>query len=228
MARRLLPLALALSLTSGLLVSPPAHAESPANALTLLSGQDLAAWELITLPDTPADLATVCQLKPDGVLAVTGKPVSYLATKASYENYRLQAEWRWPATAPENSNSGFLLHVSSGPANGTAWPVCFQVQLKHTRAGDILPMAGATFAEKLSSAPGAKTPQRERFAADSEVPRGEWNTCDIVCRDGLIEVTINGVLQNRVTHCTPAAGKIGIQLEGAPFELRKLRLLQLP
>ena len=44
----------------------------------------------------------------------------------------------------------------------------------------------------------------------------------------MLECTINGVQQNRVTGCQPAAGQIGIQLEGAPYELRNIRITRLP
>jgi hypothetical protein len=121
-----------------------------------------------------------------------------------------------------------LLHITSGPANGTPWPRCFQAQLKPTRAGDLLPMNGANFSETLSTPPEAKTPQLDRRAADSEKPPGEWNSCDIVCRDGTIRITINGVLQNTITRCAPAAGRIGFQLEGTPYELRNVRLAPVP
>jgi hypothetical protein len=201
-----------------------ARAETPKQTVELLNGKDLAAWELVTLPATPAEIATVCKYGADGSLAVAGKPVSFLATKASYDNYRLHVEWRWPANAAKNSNGGVLLNISSGPTNNTAWPVCFQMQLKLTRAGDMLPMNDAKFAEKLSTAPGAKTPQLDRAAADSEKPLGEWNACDIVSRGDTIEVTINGVLQNKISKCAPAAGRIGFQLEGTPYELRNIRL----
>ncbi len=210
-----------------ILLGALARAESPKTASDLLNGQDLVAWELVTLPRTPADLAAVCTYQSDGSLAVAGKPVSYLATKISYENFRLHAEWRWPANAAKNSNSGVLLDIAGGPANGTAWPVCFQMQMKLSRAGDMLPMNGATFAEKLSTPPDAKTPQLDRLAGSSEKPLGEWNTCDIVCHGDTIEVTVNGILQNKISHCTPAAGRIGFQLEGMPFELRNVRLTPL-
>lgn len=205
-----------------------AHAETPQKSIDLLDGKNLAAWELVTLPPASADLTAVCKFSPDGSLAVAGKPVSFLASKVNYENYQLHAEWRWSKTAPKNSNGGILLHIASGPANGTAWPWCFQVQQKLTRVGDLLPMQGAKFAEKLTTAPDAATPVLERSAPDSEKPLGEWNTCDIVCRGDTVEVTINGVLQNKVTQCAPASGKIGIQLEGVPFQLRNLRLAPLP
>ncbi len=197
------------------------RADPPAKFTDLFNGKDLTGWEYITTP--AADITTVCTVKPDGVIAVAGKPVGYLATSGSYDNYRLHAEWRWPAAAAKNSNSGILLHIASGPKD-RAWPLCFQMQLKLQRAGDLLPMAGAAFAEKLSTAPDAKTPQLDRKADSSEKPLGEWNSCDIVCRDGAIDVTVNGVLQNHVTKCQPAAGQIGFQLEGTPYELRNVRI----
>ena len=210
--------ALALLATSG-------RAETPKNTIDLLHAGDLTAWELVATPAT--DITAVCTYKADGSLAIAGKPVSFLATNTTYDNYQLHVEWRWPANAATNSNSGVLLHIASGPANGSAWPVCFQMQMKLARAGDMLPMARAKFAEKLSTPPDAKTPQLDRAADSSEKPLGEWNTCDIVCRGDTIEVTINGVRQNKITQCAPAAGKIGFQLEGTPFELRNVRLAPL-
>jgi hypothetical protein len=201
------------------------RAESPKTSLDLLAGRNLAAWELVTLPATPADVSNICKFGADGSLAIAGKPVSYLATKAAYENYRLHVEWRWPANAAKNSNGGVLLNLTGGPTGGTAWPVCFQAQMKLTRAGDLLPMNGARFAEQLSTPAAAKTPQLDRTtAADPEKPLGEWNSYDIVCRGDTIEVAVNGVQQNKITQCVPAAGKIGFQLEGTPFELRNVRI----
>src|SRR6185369_4489547 len=102
---------------------------------------------------------------------------------------------------------------------------CFQAQMKLTRAGDLLPMNGGKFAEKLTTPPDAKTPQLDRSnPADPEKPLGEWNSYDIVCRGDTIEVSVNGVLENKITRCEPATGRIGIQLEGTPFELRNVRI----
>ena len=196
-----------------------------APAIDLWNGRDLTGWEFVS--PSPADIKTVCIIKPDGVLAVAGKPVGYLVTTGSYENYRLHVEYRWPADAVNNSNSGVLVHVASGPVDRDTWPLCFQVQTKVTRVGDLLPMAGAKFAEPLSTAPGARTPQLERRQPDSEKPLGEWNSLDLVCRGDALEVSINGVLQNTVTRCEPRAGKIGIQCEGFPYELRHFRLTPL-
>lgn len=68
---------------------------------------------------------------------------------------------------------------------------------------------------------------KARVAADSEQPAGEWNSADIVSRDGVIEVAVNGVAQNRVTGAMPREGRIGFQLEGTPYELRHVELTPL-
>jgi hypothetical protein len=191
-------------------------------ALTLFNGKNFDGWEFVATPAT--DITAVCHYNPDGSISAAGKPIGYLVYKNTYRDYKLHAEWRWPAGTPANSNSGILLNIPGGPDGGTAWPVCFQVQLKVGRAGDLLPMQGAKFAEKLSTPPGAAIPILNRSTTESEKPPGEWNACDIVCRGDTIEVSINGVVQNRVSKTTPAAGKIGFQFEGFPYELRNVRI----
>jgi hypothetical protein len=53
---------------------------------------------------------------------------------------------------------------------------------------------------------------------------GEWNSVDVVSRDGVVEVSVNGVAQNRISGATPGKGPIGFQLEGTPYELRNVRI----
>ncbi len=192
-----------------------------ASAAELFNGHDLTGWEFVAVP--AADIQSVCQVKSDGVIVVTGQPVGFITTTASQGDYRLHAEWRWPG---QPGNGGVLVHISSGPRD-RAWPLCLQVQTKHGNVGDLIPMAGATMAEPLTSAPGAATAIKARTAADSEKPAGEWNTCDLTCRGDSIDVVINGVRQNSVTRVQPAAGRVGFQLEGVPFELRHVRVTPL-
>lgn len=187
----------------------------------LFSGHDFAGWELVTTPATSINNA--CKILPDGVVAADGKPIGYIATTASHENYRLHAEWRWSG---KPGNGGILIHISSGPKD-RAWPLCLQIQTKNQNAGDLLPMAGATFAEPLTTAPGAAPEIKARIGPENENPVGEWNTCDIVCRGNTVEVTINGVLQNKITEATPHSGRVGFQFEGTPFELRHVVLTPL-
>lgn len=194
---------------------------STVSADELFNGKDFAGWEFVTSP--AKNIADVCTLQADGSIAAAGQPVGFISTTASYENYRLHAEWRWSG---KPGNGGVLVHISSGPKD-RAWPLCLQIQTKNKTVGDLLPMAGATFAEPLTTAPGASPAIKAHTAPDSEKPVGEWNTCDIVCRDATIEVTINGVLQNKITQTAPRAGRVGFQFEGTPFELRHVTITAL-
>ena len=200
---------------AGLLSAGPAGAQAPPPLVSPSAALNLAAWELVSV--LPLPISDVCAEK-DGVVAVSGTPVSYIATRNTFRNYRLHAEWRWIG---KPGNGGVLVHISSGPKD-RQWPICHQIQLKNTAVGDLLPMAGASFGQPLSTPPGAATPLLTRAGPDSERPAGEWNACDIICLDDTIEVRINGVVQNRVTRCTLTEGRVGFQLEGTPFELRNV------
>jgi hypothetical protein len=192
-----------------------ALAAANANAADLFNGSDFKGWEVAAAP--AVQVSEVVTMLPGGVLAVAGKPSGFFATTASYRNYRLHAEWRWSGKA---GNAGILLHISPGPMD-RVWPLSLQVQTKRGSAGDLLPMAGATIAEPLT---GTTVKLKEHVAADSEKPEGEWNSCDVVARDGVVEVSINGVPQNRASAVQPASGRIGFQLEGAPYELRRVSI----
>jgi hypothetical protein len=187
----------------------------------LFAAGGFEAFEVITTP--AASAGEVMQALPGGVIALAGKPPGFVATRASYANYRLHAEWRWSG---KPGNGGVLLHIASGPRDGV-WPLSLQVQTKHGFAGDLLPMAGAAFAEALTSKPGAYPAIKGHTGPDSERPAGEWNSMDVVSRDGTVEVTINGVPQNRVSGAQPRAGRIGFQFEGAPYELRNVSITPL-
>ncbi len=207
--RHLLPLLFAAALTTALAAAPTTD---------LWDGHDLSGWKFITNP--AVDITTVCHATADGALEMAGKPIGYvLVPGGSHRNFRLHAEWRWTGRP---GNSGILVDIASGPKD-RQWPLCFQIQLKANRAGDVLLMAGATCAEMAS--PKATTV--EKYGLNSEKAPGKWNSCDITCRDGTIECSVNGVTQNRVTRCDPAEGTIGFQFEGTPYELRNIRLTPL-
>jgi hypothetical protein len=208
----------ALAAIGGTVAARPAGQTAPLIVELGLEGDLSAMWELVTDPPTP--IGQVCVPRADGVIAVAGTPIGYIATKGIFHEYRVHAEWRW---TDKPGNGGALVHITTGPKD-RQWPVCFQVQWKHGAAGDLLPMAGATFAEALTTPPGAATPLRAHAGPDSERPVGDWNTCEIVCARGAIEVSINGVAQNRVSGLSASEGKVGFQLEGTPFEMRRVKI----
>ncbi|MGV7206386.1 DUF1080 domain-containing protein [Oxalobacteraceae bacterium A2-2] len=209
---------LAVCATLGACASTPT---TDTKALNLFNGRDFSGWTLETQPAARVD--DVFKVLPGGVIASTGAPSGFLGTTATYRNYQLHVEWRWSG---KPGNGGVLLHISPGEYD-RVWPISQQVQTKIGSVGDLLPMSSASFAEPLTSAPGTAPRIKAHTAPDSEKPAGEWNVADIVARDGAIEVTVNGVLQNRVTRSQPASGRVGFQLEGAPYELRNVTLTPL-
>jgi hypothetical protein len=206
---------LAISLLIFFALSSGGAAETPSKPVVLFRG-DFTGWEYFSPSTNRID--EICRVDANDVISIAGKPNGYIATTHAYENYVLHAEWRW---TEKPGNGGVLVHITEGPMD-RIWPISFQIQTKNTRVGDLLPMSSAKFSEPVT--PELKPAQLARVTADSEKSVGEWNTCKIVCREDTIEVTINGTLQNRVTKCIPASGKIGFQLEGTAFELRNVRL----
>ena len=105
----------------------------------------------------------------------------------------------------------------------TVWPPCIQNQGKSGRQGDLFVMAGAECKEHLALGKDANTPVALR-GEPNENPVGEWNTNVTVCAGNGVKAIINGKLLNEITECTVASGFVGIQSEGADFEIRKMYL----
>ena len=99
-----------------------------------------------------------------------------------------------------------------------------EAQLLSDKAGDIRCNGGARVQELTAESPKA-VPRRQ---PSSEMPVGEWNAYDIVCRSNRVTVRVNGVLQNEVTGTSVTSGSIGLQAEGKPVEFRNLFIEPLP
>ncbi len=187
----------------------------------LFNGKDFAGWSYF-VKGQPADIAGAIQIKEGGVLAVSNKPNGYLVLDPIRENYQLHIEWRWTTNPTASTNGGVLLNIVPGALQQGIWPVSFQFQTKHQRAGDIIAMGTAKFTEGVVTGTGQPTANRLKDA--SEKAPGEWNSADIIVRGDTIECTVNGVPQNKATKCVPGSGKIGFQLEGYAYEMRNLKL----
>ncbi|MEO5763659.1 MAG: DUF1080 domain-containing protein [Vicinamibacteria bacterium] len=199
----------------------------PDRPIDLFPKGSLADWEYVA--GLPTDIAQVAAVS-DGVVTVAGKPSGYLATRTAYTAYVLHAEWRWADLTQTSKNGGVLVHITSGPVQQGLWPTSLQVQLKTEHEGDILSMGDAHFME-APSARGTATSPSDTLARHENTPGkplGDWNSADVTVRGDVVEVTVNGVLQNRVSGCTPSSGRIGFQLEGQPFQLRNVAVSRLP
>jgi len=198
-------------------------ASTPAqNSKTVLwNGRDISGWTVFY--NGTVDPNSIWSVT-DGALNVVGNPKGYLRTEKTYANYHLHVEWCWPAGAPANSNSGVFVDVS-GP--DIVWPQGIECQLAAGNAGQLvgtnITIPGAPFISNKYRAP--------KLAESSEKPIGEWNTYDIYCRGDSIEVSVNGIHQNRIEKMTATnggapitSGAIGLQMEGYRVLFRNIWL----
>ena len=112
--------------------------EDEGGKICLCQWKDLTGWtpyiwdRFERKQDTTTPVEKVWMVK-DGVLACAGRPVGYLKTKAEYEDYKLELQWRWPNG---RGNSGVLVHTSTPETLGL-WPKSIEVQLYTNNAGDF-------------------------------------------------------------------------------------------
>jgi hypothetical protein len=185
------------------------------NKIVLFNGKDLSNW-IFKLKDPTVDPSKVFMVM-NGVIHITGDPFGYMRTRESYSDYKLHVEWRWPVVA---TNSGVFVH--SQPPD-TIWIKCIECQLQAGNAGDFVCMNGADMNER--------TDKSKIFVAkktkSSEKPVGQWNTMEVVCKANTIEVTVNGVLQNKATNVNLDRGSVCLQSEGKDVEFRNVFLTKL-
>ena len=187
----------------------------PDKKIVLFNGKDLTGWVPYLRPpkggEAP-DPKNTWSIK-DGVIVCQGKPAGYIRTAASYANYKLHVEWRWP---DKGGNSGVLVHQSGADK---VWPDSLECQLASGNAGDFWVIgAGTDFKEHK----GMKGRRKPKSKPSAEKPLGEWNSYDIVCKGGNILPSVNGQLMNTATESTIQSGKICLQSEGRLIEFRNV------
>jgi hypothetical protein len=183
------------------------------DTLWLFNGNDLSGWEFFHREEV--DPASVWSVS-DGILHCKGDPFGYAKTDRQYDGYELHVEWRWPG---EPTNSGVFLHLQEEDA---IWPVCFEAQMMHGRAGDLIAMGDGDFNERTDKSRRVV----QRLTEESqETPAGAWNTYRVIAKGDSMEVFVNGVLQNKATGLNYTSGRIGLQSEGGPIAFRNIYLL---
>lgn len=183
--------------------------------ISLFNGKDLNNW-VFKLKDPSVDPATVFTVT-NGVIHITGNPFGYMRTKASYSDFKLHVEWRWPS---EPTNSGVF--VFAQPPD-SIWLKCVECQLQAGNAGDFVCMNGSDMNERTDKSKVFV----KKLAASSEKPAGEWNTMEVVCSANTIEVKVNGTLQNKGTNVNLSSGSVCLQSEGKDIEFRNVFLTKL-
>ncbi|HBE96856.1 MAG TPA: DUF1080 domain-containing protein [Verrucomicrobiales bacterium] len=203
--------------------------------IKLFNGRDLKGWH----SDVPAADKNP-EIKPsfiarDGMLVSLGKPGGHLITNASYENYRLELEYRFAA---KPGNCGVLVHSSTPRALYEMFPASIEVQMHHTNAGDFwcidenieVPDMEKRRPKGKNQKWGGKKGDSRRIlnlTDGSENPVGEWNKMIIECQGDEVKVWVNGDFVNHGKKCTVSKGQIAVQAEGVEVEFKGLTLEKL-
>jgi|GEM_PF-284743 len=177
--------------------------------IALFNGKDLEGWTV-----SSDGVKNTFGVK-DGVITDTGEPPGYIRTTADYTNYALRVQLRHVT----EGNSGVLLRMT-GPDK--VWPKSIEAQGLFRNVGDIWNIDEFPMTTGPGRTNGRHTP---KLNPSNEWPLGEWNQYDITLDGGVLEIWVNGLLQNTATECQEIAGKICLQSEGAQMEFRNLTLI---
>ncbi|CAM3607451.1 DUF1080 domain-containing protein [Zobellia roscoffensis] len=198
-------------------------------AKNLFNGKDLNGWHI----DVPAMDSTDARnpfIIRDGMLVSLGTPAGHIITDATYEDFRLDVEYRF---AGEPGNCGVLVFASTPRSLYKMFPKSIEVQMMHENAGDFWCIVEDITVDDMLARRG---PQEEwgitegkkrrilNLTDDSEKPVGEWNHMQIECLKNEIKVWVNGDLVNHGYDATAQTGQIALQAEGSEVEFRKVAL----
>lgn len=195
---------------------------------SLFNGKDLSGWHAdVPAMDKDPNIASPFIVR-NGLLVSLGRPGGHLISDMEYQNYRLEAEYRFAARP---GNCGVLVHASTPRALYNMFPKSIEVQMQHESAGDFWCIVEDIKTPDMEARRGPKEEwgvtegkrrQIKNLTDGSEKPAGEWNNMVIECVGREIKVWVNGALVNYGFECTADRGQIALQAEGSEVEFRKL------
>lgn len=222
-----LPIALLVTVLTAGCAGPVDNSATQTAWIDLFNGRDFSGWTFDVKDGSPPD--TIWSVE-DGVLVTNGQDKSngVIRSEASYGDYELELEWRWPG---KPGNSGCLIHCST-PREMSVWPRSIEIQLGNGNAGDLIHI-GETIETPEAQIPTGdikawEVRRRYNLTDDSENPAGEWNHLRIVARGDEVTVFVNDDLVNHGTKATAKDGAICLQTEGADIQFRSIRIRDLP
>ncbi len=206
---------------------------APEKPIDLYNGKDLAGWHM----DVPALDKDPKGQKPfiirNGFLVSLASPGGHLITDKSYENYKLEVEYRFSARP---GNCGVLVHASKKRRLYEMFPQSIEVQMQSGDAGDFWCIGENIEVPNMEQrrgprdtwgVDGDKARRIQNLTDKSENPVGDWNRMVVECKADQIRVWVNGDLVNHGRNATARKGQIALQAEGSEVEWRKVRLTPL-
>ncbi len=170
------------------------------------------------------------------ILICSGHPTGVMRSEKQYENYILHIEWMH---MEPGGNSGVFVWSNANPSGDSPYPDGVEVQMLeldwvNLNIRDGVKPPDAYVHGELFGVGGIETvPDNPRGTRSKSIEnrckgRGEWNTYDVVCVDGVIKLSVNGRFVNGISQSTQKKGYICLESEGAEIHFRNLKILELP
>jgi hypothetical protein len=197
-------------------------------SVTKEKDKDLRWLNVNTGPDT-------WTLQKD-ILVCSGHPTGVMRSEKQYENFVLHIEWMHMEAG---GNSGVFVWSNANPPEDSPYPNGVEVQMLeldwvnlNIRDGVKPPVAyvhGELFGVGgVETVPDNPRGTRSKSVENRCKGRGEWNTYDVVCVDGVIKLSVNGKFVNGISQSTQKKGYICLESEGAEIHFRNIKILELP
>ena len=165
-----------------------------------------------------------------------GNPIGVVRSEKIYENFMLHIEWKH---IEAGGNSGIFVWSKAIPGEKDRLPDGVEVQMLeldwvniNTQNGRTPPIAyvhGELFGVGgVKTIPDNPRGERSKSIENRCLGRGEWNTYDVVCVDGVIKLSVNGKFVNGISQSTQKKGYLCLEAEGAEIHFRNLKVVTLP
>ncbi len=170
------------------------------------------------------------------ILICSGKPIGVMRSEKQYENFIMHIEWKH---IEPGGNSGVFVWSNADPSPSTRLPDGVEVQMLELDWVNLNLVDGqrppdAYVHGELFGVGGVVTvPDNPRGTRSKSLEnrckgRGQWNTYDAICVDGVIKLSVNGKFVNGISGSTHKKGYICLESEGAEIHFRNLRIIELP
>jgi len=169
------------------------------------------------------------------LLICSGQPIGVMRSEKQYENFILHIEWKH---IEAGGNSGVFVWSNANPPADTRLPDGVEVQMLEldwvnlNKKDGVTPPVAYVHGE-LFGVGGVKTvPDNPRGTRSKSIEnrcfgKGEWNSYDVVCIDGVIRLSVNGKFVNGITGSSQKRGYLCLESEGAPIHFRNIRIIEL-
>jgi len=170
------------------------------------------------------------------LLICTGKPIGVMRSEKQYENFILHIEWMHMEAG---GNSGTFVWSNATPPEGGNLPNGVEVQMLElewvnlNKRDGVTPPIAYVHGELFGVGGVTTVPDNPRGTRSKSIEnrckgKGEWNTYDVVCVDGVVKLSVNGKFVNGIAGASQKKGYICLESEGAPIHFRNIRIIELP